>query len=233
MKNKHQINPKINPIIIAVIPAHNEEKHIEQVINQTKQHVNHVIVVDDASTDNTAKIAEKENAVTIKHIINLGLGGTLKTGCDAALLLGADIIVTLDGDGQHDPKEIPELIKPILKKEAEAVFGQRAFDEKMPFAKKLGNRFFHRFSRHFFRIKVKDTQTGFRAFTSEAYKKIRWKSRDYAVASEMLINAEKNRVNYAGHTVKTIYHDTHKGTTPIDGLKIAGKMLGLKVNGGK
>lgn len=217
--------------IIAVIPAFNEEKTIREVVRETKKHVDEVIVVDDASSDNTGKEAEKEGARVLRHVVNLGLGGTLKTGCEAALLLNANIIITLDADGQHDPSEIPKLVNKLTNTNLDIVFGERAFSKKMPFMKKLGNKFFNKFSKRLFNIRIKDTQTGFRAFTSEAYKKIKWSSRDYGVASEILINAEKYKINYAGKKVKTIYNDNYKGTTPIDGLKIANKMINLKING--
>ena len=96
--------------LFAVIPAHNESAHIKNVVMGTKKYVSKVIVVDDASKDDTFEIASKAGATVLRHIVNLGLGGTLKTGCDAAILLGADAIVTLDGDGQHDPSEIPKLL---------------------------------------------------------------------------------------------------------------------------
>lgn len=214
--------------LFAVIPARNEEDHLEDVIRETMRYVEKVIVVDDASRDRTGEIAEKAGALVLRHIVNLGLGGSLKTGCDAASLLGAKAIVTLDGDGQHDPSEIPKLVKTMKKNNADAVFGERRFNKNMPLMKKVGNHFFHLYSKLFFGIKVKDTQTGFRLFTAEAYKKIRWTSRDYAVASEMLINAENSGVKYVPQEVRTIYHDDYKGTTILDGLKIANKMLRIK-----
>lgn len=218
-----------NLSLFAVIPAHNESEHIDNVVKQAKKYVDQVIVVDDASKDNTSQIAKKAGAIVLNHIVNLGLGGTLKTGCDAAMLMGADLIVTLDGDGQHDPNEIPKLIEALNKNQADAVFGERPFNNKMPFTKKLGNHFFHFYSKYLFGIKVRDTQTGFRLFTSAAYKKIRWAARDYAVASEMLIRAEKSGIKYVPQVIKTIYHDNHKGTTVLDGVKIANKMMRIKI----
>jgi len=218
----------MNKKIIAVIPAHNEEKYIFDVVKETKKYADQVIVVDDASCDKTSMLAKKAGAMVLRHVVNLGLGGTLKTGCDAAILLNAKIIVTLDGDGQHDPSELPKITARLVSGEVEAVFGERPFSKNMPFVKKMGNHFFHLFSKNIFGIKVRDTQTGYRAFTAEAYKKIRWESADYAVASEMLINAEKHKLNYVPQEIKTIYHEDQKGTTILDGLKIANKMIKLK-----
>lgn len=215
--------------LFAVIPARNEEKHIRDVVHKTNNYVEGIIVVDDASSDKTGDLARAEGAYVVRHMINLGLGGSLKTGCDAALLMGATHIVTIDGDGQHDPEEIPKLFAALKDNNADAVFGERPFNANMPLVKKLGNYFFHIYSKYLFGIKVRDTQTGFRLFTAEAYKKIRWESRDYAVASEMLINAENKKIRYVSQEVRTIYHDTYKGTTILDGVKIANKMLQLKL----
>ncbi len=227
---RKQYNGMNGKTIIAVIPAHNESKYISKVVEDTKKYVDKVIVVDDASTDNTQELARKAGAIALRHEINLGLGGTLKTGCDAGLILGADILITLDGDGQHDPHEIPKLINALIKNKCDAVFGERPFNKTMPFVKKMGNKFFNVFSKYIFGIKVRDTQTGYRLFTADAYRKIRWKSRDYAVASEMLINAETHKIRYVPQEVRTIYFENQKGTTIIDGIKIANKMLNLKFN---
>jgi len=216
--------------IIAVIPAHNEEKYIKEVVEETKKYVDEVIVVDDASKDNTGSIARNAGAIVLRHEVNLGLGATLKTGCDAALILDTNLIITLDGDGQHDPKDIPNLLKRLKEEKADIVFGEREFNEDMPLVKKTGNKFFHEFSKDVFGIKIRDTQTGFRIFSSEAYKKIRWKSRDYAVASEILINAEERKLKYTSERIRTIYYENQKGTTIVDGIKIANKMLDLKFN---
>jgi glycosyltransferase involved in cell wall biosynthesis len=222
------MNQRNKEKIIAVIPAHNEEKYIGDVVKKTKKYVSKVIVVDDASTDKTGEIAKKEGAIVLRHIVNLGLGGSLKTGCEAACELNTDIIVTIDGDGQHDPDEIPKLISVIKEKKVDAVFGERPFNKKMPFVKKIGNQLFYLISKYLFKIKVKDTQTGYRIFTSNCYRKIKWDSNDYAVASEILINCEKNKLKYISCEVKTIYYENQKGTTILDGIKILIKMLKFK-----
>lgn len=217
--------------VIAVIPARNEQEHIRDVLRETKKHVDKVIVVDDASSDKTGEIAKQGGALVLRHIVNLGAGGALKTGCDAALLLGADIIVILDADDQHDPREIPGLIDPILKGEADIVFGERQFNKNMPLEKRIGNKFFYLTSKYLFGTNIKDTLCGFRALTSEAYKKIRWDSRDYSVMSEILVNVKQNNLKYISKPIKTIYHNKYKGTSLIDGLKIFIKLIILKFRG--
>ena len=96
--------------IFAIIPAYNEEKQINSVINKTKKYVDEVIVVDDGSKDSTGEIAKKSNAIVLRHLVNLGKGAALKTGCDYAVKNKAGIIIAVDADAQHDPKEIPNFL---------------------------------------------------------------------------------------------------------------------------
>jgi glycosyltransferase involved in cell wall biosynthesis len=211
--------------IIAVIPAYNEENYIREVVKKTSSYVDSVIVVDDGSVDRTSVIAEGAGAVVLRHPVNLGLGSSLKTGCEGAMLLDADIIVSLDGDGQHDADEIPLLLSELNKNENEIVFGERNFNNRMPLIKRFGNLFFSNLFRIFYKTDIKDTQTGFRAFTQDAYKKIYWNSMDYFVASEIIVNSVKKNIRHSKINARTIYHDNFKGTSFIDGIKILNKFI--------
>lgn len=215
-----------NQKIIAVIPAHNEEKYIENVVKETKKYVDVVIVVDDASTDNTGKLAKNAGAIVLRHVVNLYKGSALKTGCEAAIILGADKIIMLDGDGQHDPHEIPQLI--IELDQHDFVIGSRDFDKNMPLNSKLGNNFLSALARLLYNVDIKDTQSGYRAFNVSIYPKIEWSSRDYGVETEQIKKLSKYKISHSESKVKTIYHDNYKGATPLDGIKIAAKMIGGK-----
>jgi len=205
---------------IVIIPAFNEEKTINTVVKNAKKFVDKVIVVDDGSTDRTGDEAKNSGALVIRHIINMGLGFSLRTGCEKALKKGADIIVTIDADGQHDPKEIPKLVEELKKNKLDIVIGYRTPDKNMPFTKKLGNWLIYNSSKLFFGVDIKDTQSGFRVFTKKAYYKIKWDSARYAVASEIVMHIGKNKLKYKEVPIKTIYEDKFKGTTIIDGVKI-------------
>lgn len=207
----------------AVIPAYNEEKRIGSVIKKTKKYVKNIIVVDDGSRDRTFEVAEKLKVVVAKHPINLGKGAALKTGCEIAIRKGAEIIVLIDSDGQHNPHEIPKLIKSL--DDSDIVFGCRELSKNMPFTMRFGNWFIRLTMHVLFGIKLKDTQCGFRALTKQAYKKIRWSSTDYAVESEMIANSGKKNLKFKPVDVETIYSDSYKGTTVMDGLKIVSNML--------
>lgn len=213
----------MNKKVWAIIPARNEEKTLSPVISETKKYVDEVIVVDDGSTDNTYEIASKQNIATLSHIVNLGKGAALKTGCDYALSHGAKKIIVLDADAQHNPDEIPNFIKALDKNDI--VFGYRQINRKMPLILKFGNWFINKVCMILFKTKIKDSQCGFRAFTNDAYKKIRWNATDYSMESEMIANAGKNRLRYDEVPIQTIYSDKYKGTTVLDGIKIVINML--------
>ena len=112
-------------VICAVIPTWNEAKYIGEIVRQCKLYVDMVVVADDHSLDRTRDIARKEGAYVILNPGKQGAGSNTAIGLAAACMLGADVIVTLDGDGQHDPNEIPKLLKPIIERQAELVIGVR------------------------------------------------------------------------------------------------------------
>ncbi len=206
-----------------IIPANNEEKNIAEVVKKSKKFSENVVVVDDGSDDKTSDIAAREGACVLKHIVNLGKGAALKTGCEYAVKKGAGKIVVLDADGQHNPKEIPNFINALNK--ADIVFGYRRLNKKMPFVLRFGNWFIFFVTKLLFGLKIADTQCGYRAFNSDAYKKIRWDSMDYSMESEMIANAGKHKLSYVQVPIDTIYSDSYKGTTVIDGIRIVLNMI--------
>ena len=201
-----------------IIPAHNEEKNIGNVIDKCKKYTNNIVVVDDGSLDNTSMIAEKKGVVLIKHLVNLGKGATLKTGCFYAYRNKANIIVLLDGDGQHNPDLIPTFLKKL--KDSDIVLSYRRFNKKMPVIFRVGNNFINFIIKLFFNIKVKDSQCGYRVFWAKNFKKIRWRAHDYSMESEMFANIRKSKLRYKQVPIETLYKDDYKGTTVLDGIKI-------------
>ena len=163
--------------LIVIIPAFNEEKTIAQVIKNIPKTIEgideiEILVIDDGSTDDTAKIAKEAGALVVSHTKNEGLGVAFSTGIKEALKQGADIVVNIDADNQFDPQEIPKLIKPILEKKAEMVAGSR-FENKasisqIPFIKRWGNKAFTLLINLLTRQNFTDTQCGFRAYSKEA-----------------------------------------------------------------
>ena len=214
--------------IVVVIPAHNEAKNIAEVIFHAKKYCKNIIVVDDGSKDGTAQVAKKMGVeVIIKHKINQGKGAALRTGADRAVAEGAKILVFIDADRQHEPHEIPIFLEKL--KDADIVFGSRRRTPHMPFVYRFGNFGLTLISKILFGVGIHDTQSGYRAMTAETYKKIRWKSNDYSAETEMIANVGKHKLKYAETFIRTIYHDTRKGTTVWHGLKIAADMMKWKV----
>ncbi|MBI2101416.1 glycosyltransferase family 2 protein [Candidatus Woesearchaeota archaeon] len=213
--------------IWAVIPAYNEEKSIAGIIRKTRQYAGTVVVVNDGSKDKTKDAAENAGAVVLTHVINLGKGAALKTGCDYAVRKGARRIVALDADAQHNPEDIPRFADKL--KKYDIVFSYRKASRKMPFVLRFGNWFISNVVKALYGISLNDTQCGFRAFSGEAYKKIRWNAPDYSMESEMITRAGKQRLKYVQIPIETIYSDKYKGTTVIDGMKIVLNMFWWKL----
>src|SRR5579864_4227332 len=156
-----------------VIPVYNESEVIIGIVKQIiKQGYRNLIVIDDGSTDDTYKKLKKEKIVLLRHVVNRGKGAAIKTGIEAAKILNADIIVTFDGDGQHNSKDINKLYKKI-QLGYDVVLGYREFiKEKMPRLKILANTIANLFIWIFYGIWVRDSQSGFRVYTKKAFNSI-------------------------------------------------------------
>lgn len=154
--------------VVAIIPALNEETTITSVIKKTLKYVDRVIVVDDASSDNTAKLARNAGALVLKLPRRKKVGGVVKTGLEYAKKQRPDIVVTLDADGQHDPDDIPALIYPIIRGRADWVLGSRFSKRGVSHhtvVKRLGITFFSRIISFLTGQKITDVTCGFRALS--------------------------------------------------------------------
>lgn len=212
----------------AIIPAFNEEKTIGAVLAKVKGQVDQIIVVDDGSKDKTYQIAKAEGVLVYRHSVNRGLGGALGTGIKAALSNNADIIVTLDADGQHEPAEIKSLMEPIMAGESDVVIGSRFLTRQpMPLSRRLGNKFFNFIMLMLFGIKTTDSQSGMRAFSKKAAEKIELYTNGMEVSSEILKETKCKRLKMREVPIKSIYTDysLSKGQNPILGIKTFIKFL--------
>jgi glycosyltransferase involved in cell wall biosynthesis len=180
--------------VTVILPAFNEEISIGSVVLLTKYYADSVIVVDDGSSDRTAEIARKAGAEVIVHEVNKGKGAALKTGFEAANDMGADIIVTMDSDGQHNPAEIPKLVDPIIKGEADMVNGSRYLNglgKNTPSYRRVGQTILDGATKLNSGLQVTDSQSGFRAFSASMKDIFRFKAKGMAIESEMLADAGK------------------------------------------
>ncbi len=185
--------------LFVMIPAHNEEESIENVIKTIPRKIYgikkiSVLVINDGSTDNTAEKAGKAGAKVITHQTKQGLAQTFQHGLNECLQQGADIIVNIDADGQYDCKEIPKIIRPIAEGWADVVLTNRNVLSlyHMPFGKKYGNLLATFVTRIVSGFPVRDAQSGFRAFSREAALKINVRGA-YTYVQETIIQAvDKN-----------------------------------------
>ncbi|MBI3037310.1 glycosyltransferase family 2 protein [Candidatus Woesearchaeota archaeon] len=214
----------------AIIPARNEERNIAAVIDKTKKFCasKRIIVVDDGSKDNTAAQARKQGVTVLRHIINLGKGGALRTGSLYAHKKGAEAFIYMDSDGQHNPEDIPRLLSELKNNDIVFTYRDRA-STHMPTVKKFGNSFINRTMRILFHINVRDTQCGYKAMTRKAYERLGLISNDYSIESEIVAKTGKYKLKFSQLPIKTIYADRYKGTTVFDGINIVMKMLWWKV----
>jgi Glycosyl transferase family 2 len=160
------------PLVVVGIPAYNEEKTIARVILGAQKYSHIVVVCDDGSNDLTGEIAERLGAVVVCHEKNLGYGAALQSLFKRARELKADVLVTLDSDGQHDPDQIPLLVEPIEQGVAEVVLGSRFIDKngtsEMPLFRQFGIKVITKLNNGSGKGGVSDAQSGFRAYSKNA-----------------------------------------------------------------
>lgn len=217
--------------IFIVIPAWNEEARIGQVLEGLRSLPYSVIVVDDASSDHTYQIASGYKVTLLRHKVNRGQGAALETGDQYALDMGADIIVHFDADGQFLVSEIAEIIQPIIKNQADIVFGSRFLEKKsaMPWVKK--NIYFplaRVVNKILFGIKLSDPQSGFRALSRAAAQKITIQNDDMSHCSEIMAKAHEYKLRIQEVPVTVLYHGFGQGFW--GGVKIFRKLLINKLN---
>ena len=201
--------------IIAVMPAYNEEKTVGGIVKRTKKYVDSVIVIDDCSKDNTSKNAKKAGAIVIRHPKNKGLGGALRTGFSEALKRKADVIITIDADGQHVPEEIPKFIEKI-NEGYDFVLGERDL-KGYPFFKKFGNFFLNIATNFISGTALHDTESGFRAFKTSALKKMYLKAERYEIAVEIVFESGRNYLKSTNVPIRIPIYV--KGVGFMDGIK--------------
>ena len=218
--------------VFVVIPAFNEAKVILDVINEVKKaDYGHIILVDDGSSDDTYKRAKNiEGVITLRHRINRGKGAATKTGIEAAKLLGAEVIVTMDGDGQHNPKDIDNLIKPILDGKCEVVLGTRLKNPAgMPWYKVIQNYVGNFITWYLFGLWVTDSQSGFRAYSRKAADFINTRADRYEYDSEVIREIYIYKLKFQEVPIEVRYTEYSMGKIQkqgfINGIKTLYKMV--------
>jgi len=200
------------PTIVAGIPAVNEERAIARIIVRASKHVDRILVVDDGSKDDTALIAERLGATVIRHERNLGKGAALRACLDWGKRSGADVLVTLDADGQHDPEAIPSLVDPVIRGEADVVIGSRKLSKEMPTVRRLGARLLDRATGVKAKGAIVDSQSGYRAYSRAALEKVTAAEYGMGVDSEVLMRASDAGLRILEVPVSARYKDLKTST---------------------
>ncbi len=203
-------------MIVAVMPAYNEEDRIADVIRKAMKYVDRIVVVDDCSSDRTGKIARELGCTVIRHRRNMGLGKSLRDGFEAALKMGADIVITIDADGQHDPSDIPKFIREI-NRGRDFVLGERDLS-RYPLVKRIGNFFLTLLTDFISGTTLRDTESGFRAFRAEALKKLNLLAERYEIAGEIVLEVGLRGLSYSNVPVKSPRYHKGKGVSVLDGF---------------
>ena len=199
---------------IACIPAYNEGKIIKKLVGNISDYVDKVIVCDDGSDDNTYSEAKSAGAVVLKHDQNVGKGVALKTLFDYSKKNNADLVVTIDGDGQFLPEEIPKIMKNVIDGTSDIVIGYRFEDDsEMPKYRKAGNKLLDKMTNLASELPFRDTQSGFRAYSRKAISQIEFNTKGFGVDSEILIDASKKGLKVSEEKITVIYDTGFKTST--------------------
>jgi len=215
-----------------VIPVFNEAAVIRDVLEGVKKYGwSQILVVDDASGDKTSEEAGKVSGVQVfRHKVNRGKGAATKTGIEAAKLLNAAVIVTMDGDGQHDPGDIEKLARPIFAGKYDVALGTRLKSHQgMPKRKVLANYIGNILTWLLYGIWVTDSQSGMRAYSIHAASMIRTKADRYEYESEVLREIHDQKLSYVEVPIKAIYTSYSMGKRHkqgfINGIRALYKMI--------
>jgi glycosyltransferase involved in cell wall biosynthesis len=198
--------------VLVIIPAFNEAKAIGSVIDDVREAgYNEILVVDDGSLDNTSEVAKQKNCIVLRHKINRGKGAATQTGFDGAKLLDADFVVTIDADGQHSPKDIKNVLDPLLKEETDVVLGSRfKSDQQVPFSRIIANSIGNLLTFLFYGIYVSDSQSGFRGYNKKALNLIQTTFDRYEFESEIIDQINIHKLKYKEVPIIVSYSDYSK-----------------------
>jgi len=217
--------------IIAVIPCLDEEQFIGDIVIKALTHVDKVFVIDDGSSDRTEDVARHAGADVIRHEKRRGAGAATRTGFLAALKAGADIVVTLDGDGQHDAAEIPNLTKPLLEGEADLAIGSRFVSPStnMPPYRNLGIDIITWLYNIGSKTKITDSQSCFRSHSRRLLERTDITRADFGFSIEVLVKARKNGMKIVEVPISCLYHDQGSTINPIiHGFSVAWSVIQLR-----
>ena len=214
--------------ILVGIPAYDEEKNIGPLILNLKKQGYEVLVCDDASNDQTCELSEQLGAIVIKHEKNRGYGGAIQSLFNKAREIKPDVLVTFDGDGQHNFRDIENLIKPIIESDSDLVIGSRFLDKKshIPKYREVGIKTITKLTQISHNVNVTDSQSGFRAYSLKTLETIFPSEESMGISTEILIKAVEQNLKISEISIVVSYEgktSTHNPTS--HGLTVIGTTL--------
>ncbi|MCL0090475.1 glycosyltransferase family 2 protein [Dehalococcoidia bacterium] len=228
MSEAQQTRPKV----LAAIPCFNTERFIADVVSNAKKYVDQVIVINDGSHDGTAEAARTAGALVISHEVNRGAGEATKSCFEAAKANAADVLVTLDGDRQHNPDEVPLLIAPIIKGGADLVIGSRFLGDhsSMPKYRKFGISVITFLYNLGSKTRVSDAQSCFRAYSRKALNSLSITEKGFGFSVQLLIEAERRGLVITEVPISCIYHSASHTLNPVvHGLSVALSVVRIRL----
>jgi glycosyltransferase involved in cell wall biosynthesis len=213
-----------------IIPAKDEEPRLGKVLEQViGMGYSNIVIVDDGSVDETSNIARAYDVTVLNHRLNLGAGAATQTGIHWALKQGADVLVTMDGDTQHDAEYIPELVSKLVNDSLDLVIGSRFLekDPEIPVSRLFYNKIANVITWILTGMSVSDSQSGMRVMTADFARKseLHWNGFEFCI--EQLRYARRHGAKIGESPIKAYYtHDTiHKGQNLITGIRMLGTLV--------
>ncbi|MFH1899979.1 MAG: glycosyltransferase family 2 protein [Patescibacteria group bacterium] len=216
--------------IAIVLPAYNEKLLLDDLLSEIKfffKNQVHIIVVDDGSADMTFEIASKYTDFVLKHLVNLGKGSALRTGCKFAFYtLGVDYVILMDADRQHAVSDLVKFIGKINKGQ-NLILGVRSF-EGMPMLVALANKLTSSILKVIYGIYVPDILSGYKAMSKFVYESLSWRAVGYEVEIDIARTIAKEKMSFSTLRIKTIYPGYVKGVSFVDAVEVWFNFFGFR-----
>ena len=233
----HSITQQTQGKVIAAIPCLNEKQFISDIVTRARRYAGKVIVVDDGSTDSTSEAAQAAGAHVIRHERRQGAGAATRSAFEAAKTYDADVLVTLDGDGQHNPDDIPQVLAPVINGEADLVIGSR-FLQTTQQTQRTNIRRYRKFGIDVItwlynfgsKVKVFDSQSCFRAHSRRLLEAINITESGFGFSVEVLIEARRKGFVITEVPISCVYHSQGSSLNPIaHGIGVALTVIKLRL----
>ena len=222
------MNKPSQPKIIAAMPAYNEGKYIGSMVLKTMQYVDEVIIVDDGSTDDTSEIARLAGATVVRHDVNMGYGAAIQRILAEARKRNPEVLVLLDADTQHNPGEIPEIIKPVYNGYDLVIGSRKQQVGHIPRYRRIGQSIILFFTRFLSKDNLSDSECGFRVFSRKAIAVLDLKETGMAVSAETIAEASSKGLKVTEVPVNVTYTKDSSTLNPVaHGLEVLTRIIAM------